>query len=382
MQSLFIDKPNELKQLCQQLQDSPFLSVDTEFVRERTYYPRLALIQIGNEEVAACIDPLAIDDLTPLKTLFQNPAITKVFHAASQDMEIFQFLFGELPTPAFDTQIAAAVLGIGEQVGYANLVKAVLDIDLDKSQTRTDWLQRPLAQKQIRYAEDDVRYLTQIYPKLMEQLTALDRLHWLDEDFQALTDIKRYLPNPDKIWRKVKGVNRLKGVQLAILQAVARWREEVAMDADRPRRRIIGDELLIDMARLKPANRAALSKLRGIAPSIVERHGERLVSLISKAQQLPREQWPSLPSYIRLDAAQEAQVDALNAIVKLCAAQYNINATNLVNRKELERLVSGERDLPVLQGWRRHHGGEQLLAFIEGNSSLQMADGALRLNLR
>ena len=382
MQSLFIDKLDDLKQLCQQLQDSPFLSIDTEFVRERTYYPRLALIQIGNEEVAACIDPLAIDDLTPIKQLFQNPTITKVFHAASQDMEIFQFLFGELPTPSFDTQIAAAVLGIGEQIGYANLVKEMLGIELDKSQSRTDWLQRPLAKRQIRYAEDDVRYLTQIYPKLIERLDQLNRRHWLDEDFQALTDSRRYQPNPDKIWRKVKGVNRLKGAQLAIIQAVARWREEVAMEIDRPRRRIIGDELLVDMARIKPDNRAALAKLRGISPSIVERYGETLVALIKQAQQLPREQWPSLPRFVRLTAAQDAQVDALSAIIKLCAAQYNINATNLVNRKELERLVTGERDLAILQGWRKHHGGEQLLQFIEGKSMLTITDNELNLNPR
>ncbi len=380
MQSLFIDTSDDLKQLCERLQDSPFLAVDTEFVRERTYYPRLALIQIGNEEVAACIDPLAIDDLTPIRQLFQNPAITKVFHAASQDMEIFLFLFNELPTPSFDTQIAAAVLGIGEQIGYANLVKEVLNVDLDKSQTRTDWLQRPLAAKQIRYAEDDVRYLTQMYPLIIKQLEQLDRLHWLDEDFNTLTDARRYRPDPDKIWRKVKGVNRLKGVQLAILQAVARWREELAMKLDRPRRRVIGDELLLDMARLKPNNLNALSKLRGISPSIVERHGETLLALITAAQQRPRDQWPALPSFVRLSAAQDAQVDALNAIVKLCASRYNINATNLVSRKELEKLVVGERDLPVLQGWRKHHGGEHLLAFLEGKSSLQVVDKALNLS--
>lgn len=377
MQSLFIDQPEELERLCQQLAHSQFLSIDTEFVRERTYYPRLALIQIGNEDIAACIDPLAIDDLSPIKRLFQNRAITKVFHAASQDLEIFQQLFDELPQPLFDTQIAASVLGLGDQIGYANLVKEILDVELDKTQSRTDWLQRPLSTRQIKYAEDDVRYLTRIYPILLKRLDELDRRHWLDEDFAALTDPARYQPNPEQIWRKVKGVNRLKGVQLAILQALAAWREREAMERDIPRRRVIGDELLLDMARQRPKNIDALSKLRGISGGFVGRHGESVLALIQQAQQTPREQWPKLPKIVRLSAAEDAQVDALSAIIKLCAARYRINATNLTNRKELERLVTGERDLAILKGWRLHHGGTLLLEFLEGRSALRIVDKAL-----
>ena len=379
MQSLFIDQPEELERLCQQLAHSQFLSIDTEFVRERTYYPRLALIQIGNEDIAACIDPLAIDDLSPIKRLFQNRAITKVFHAASQDLEIFQQLFDELPQPLFDTQIAASVLGLGDQIGYANLVKEILDVELDKTQSRTDWLQRPLSTRQIKYAEDDVRYLTRIYPILLKRLDELDRRHWLDEDFAALTDPARYQPNPEQIWRKVKGVNRLKGVQLAILQALAAWREREAMERDIPRRRVIGDELLLDMARQRPKNIDALSKLRGISGGFVGRHGESVLALIQQAQQTPREQWPKLPKIVRLSAAEDAQVDALSAIIKLCAARYRINATNLTNRKELERLVTGERDLAILKGWRLHHGGTLLLEFLEGRSALRIVDKALTI---
>ncbi len=379
MQSRFIDQPEELERLCQQLAHSQFLSIDTEFVRERTYYPRLALIQIGNEDIAACIDPLAIDDLSPIKRLFQNRAITKVFHAASQDLEIFQQLFDELPQPLFDTQIAASVLGLGDQIGYANLVKEILDVELDKTQSRTDWLQRPLSTRQLKYAEDDVRYLTRIYPVLLKRLDELDRRHWLDEDFAALTDPARYQPDPEKIWRRVKGVNRLKGVQLAILQALAAWREREAMERDIPRRRVIGDELLLDMARQQPKNIDALSKLRGISGGFVGRHGESVVALIQQARQTPREQWPTLPKIVRLSAAEDAQVDALSAIIKLCAARYRINATNLTNRKELERLVTGERDLAILKGWRLHHGGTLLLEFLEGKSALRIVDKALTI---
>ncbi len=379
MRSLFIDKADQLEALCRELAGAEFLCVDTEFVRERTYYPQLALIQLGTPELSACIDPLAIDDLTPVDRLFQNGAITKVFHAASQDLEIFQHLFGALPRPLFDTQIAAAVLGMGEQVGYANLVKEVLNVTLDKTQSRTDWLQRPLEKRQIRYAEDDVRYLARLYPEMVERLEAAGRIDWLDEDFDALADPRRYIPDPDAMWRRIKGVNRLRGVQLAILKAVAAWRERQAMKEDRPRRRIIGDELLIDMARLKPKNLAALGKLRGIQESFVRRHGETLLALIREALDSPRESWPTLPGFTRLSTAQEALVDALAAIVKLNAARYRLNGNSLANRKALEQLVLGERDLPLLQGWRRRHGGQELLDFIEGRATLRARGGALAL---
>jgi len=380
MKTLFIDSSSELESLCAELAHHPFVTVDTEFVRERTYYPQLALIQLGNPEIIACVDPLAIDDLSPLKTLMHDPRVTKVFHAASQDMEIFHLCFKQLPKPVFDSQLAASVLGLGDQVGYANLVKEIINVDLDKSQSRTDWIQRPLDPKQITYAEDDVRYLTQIYPIMLEQLSELNRLSWLDDDFASLTDEQRYIPQPDQMWKKVKGMKKLKGVQLSILQAVTGWREHQAIEQDIPRRRVIGDELLLDMAKLRPKTVEALAKLRGINGGLVNRHGKALINLIEQAQQRPREEWPKQPKFIRLDAAQDAIVDALSAIVKLCAAQHKINANNLVCRKELEKLVCGERDLPILQGWRLRHGGQLLLDFIDGDGTLRIDKMSLKFD--
>jgi ribonuclease D len=380
MTTSFVTTHQDLVQLCAQLTGSPFIAVDTEFVRERTYYPQLALIQVTNGDVIACIDPLAIDDLTPLKTLFADRRTTKVFHAASQDMEVFYHLFGELPTPSYDTQIAATLQGLGDQIGYAALVQEMLGVELDKSHSRTDWLQRPLSDKQISYAEDDVRYLAKLYPMQREQLAELGRLEWLDDDFNLMGDPNRYRPNPATAWLRIKGLNKLRGVQLAILEKLGIWREERAMEKDQPRRRIAADETLLDIAKLRPKSLQALGKLRDIPESLVNKQGEALLKCVTDAEALPREAWPKLHLPERLSSAQDALVDALQAIMKLSAHQHQISITTLTSRKELEDLVRGERELSILQGWRRHHGGELLLEFLEGKSQLVATASGLALN--
>jgi len=380
METRFISQADELEQLCQQLSQSEFVTVDTEFVREQTYYPQLALIQIADQQTIACIDPLAIDDLSPLKQLFSNPAVTKVFHAAGQDMEIFYLIFGELPQPLFDTQIAATVLGQGEQIGYANLVKELLDVDLDKSHSRTNWLQRPLDPKQISYAEDDVRYLSQLYPLQLKALEAQNRSDWLTEDFASLANPARYQSDPDMAWRKIKGLNKLKGLQLAVLQKLSAWREQQAIDKDKPRRWIAADVIMLDIAKLRPKDITALEKIRGIPANLVQRNGDKLLQCIREAEAMPKEEWPSLPRPKRLTPGQDALVDVLSAIIKLNAQQYQITPTTLASRKELEQLVHGESDLAILSGWRRHHGGEQLLAFLQGDCQLSAQDKQLKLD--
>lgn len=380
METRFITQAAELEQLCQQLSQSEFVTVDTEFVREQTYYPQLALIQIADQQTIACIDPLAIEDLAPLKQLFSNPAVTKVFHAAGQDMEIFYLIFGELPHPLFDTQIAATVLGQGEQIGYANLVKELLNVDLDKSHSRTNWLQRPLDPKQISYAEDDVRYLSQLYPLQLQALESQGRSDWLKEDFTELANPARYQSDPDTAWRKIKGLNKLKGLQLAILQKLSAWREQQAIDKDKPRRWIAADVIMLDIAKLRPKDIPALEKIRGITANLVQRNGDKLLQCICEAEAMPKEQWPNLPRPKRLTVGQDALVDVLSAIVKLSAQQYQITPTTLASRKELEQLVHGERELAILNGWRRHHGGEQLLAFLQGECQIRSQDNQLKLD--
>ena len=234
MNALYVDTPQALTQLCKQLQHSPWFALDTEFIREKTFYPRLCLLQVANTQHLACIDVLALNDLSPLLDILYDPASTKVLHSAHQDLEIFYHLRGALPTPIFDTQLAATLLGLGEQIGYAALVKTLLKIDLDKSQTRTDWSCRPLDPAQLSYAADDVRYLGQIYQQQRQELEQRQRLDWLTEDFTALCDPARYRVDVDQAWQRIKGQQRLRGVQLAVLRTLAAWREQRASSLDRP----------------------------------------------------------------------------------------------------------------------------------------------------
>lgn len=374
---LFVDSNDELDKLCKQLQASNFLALDTEFIRERTYYSKLCLIQIADENIVACIDPLVITDLEPLRQLLFNTSTTKVFHASHQDMEIFYKLWGQLPTLIYDSQIAATLLGMGESIGYASLIKRVLDVDIDKAHSRTDWGKRPLSTEQINYAADDVRYLAQLYPIQKKQLQELGRLQWLDEDFSSLSRIDRYHVDPDTVWRKVKGIKKLKRGQLVILQSLAAWREQEAIKQDRPRRRVLSDEALVDLSRLMPDSPEKLASYRGISPGAQKSFGKALISVISSARQQPKDSWPELSSRQPLSNLQEAQIDAVSALLRLVADQCHITASSLATRKDLEQLVRGDRDLALLHGWRYQHAGQQLVAFLDGDISLYNDHGKL-----
>ena len=374
----YIDNLAALEHACQQLGLSQTVCVDTEFHRETTYYPKLALIQLADAQHTYCVDPLAIQNLQPLATLFANDKILKVFHAAWQDMEIFLQTFGTLPTPVFDTQIAAALLGMGEQVGYAALIQEYLGEDIDKSQTRTDWLQRPLSEKQIEYAGGDVYYLCKVYPMMAEQLRELQREEWLLDDFRALCNPQNYTPYPPDMWRKIKAYQKLRGVELAVLQATTAWRETTAQQRDKPRKRIISDDALVDIARQKPANAAQIFSLRSMQNArLTQDDANALITCIEQAKKLPQDDWPKLPKYRKLGVDEDALVDALTALLKQQAALHKINPASIAARKQLEELVSGERDIPLLQGWRMHHGGQILLDFLEGKTTLSVRNDKL-----
>jgi len=377
MSNLYIDQPEQLRDLCDQLRGVSWLAVDTEFIREKTYRAQLCLIQVGTHDIIACIDTIALPDLDPLIELFDDPDILKVFHAGGQDLEIFHDLTGRLPQPLFDTQIAATLAGFGDQIGYADLVRRMLDVQLDKSQTRTDWSKRPLHADQLKYAGDDVLYLGQIYEMLHRQLEEQDRLSWLDKDFAALGDPERYRINPDKTWRRVKGGTQLRGKQRHLLRALAAWREQRAMDADKPRRWILADDTLLAMARGAPTELEALGRIRGLSENLIRRHGADLLALIAQTQQQPAEAAPEPPRPAPLDRAQEGLVDALMGLLRLQSAQHGIAPAALGTRKELEALVRGERDIELLQGWRNEMVGETLVRFIDGQSRLVCQNGRL-----
>lgn len=379
MSVLYLDRQADLADFCASLRGVSWIALDTEFIREKTYYAQLSLIQVATDAVIACIDPLALDNLSPLLAILADPAVTKVAHAAYQDLEIFYHLSGAAPTPVFDTQLAATVLGYGEQIGYAALVKAILGVELDKSQTRTDWSLRPLSADQLAYAADDVRYLRDIYHKQCAELTRLKRLDWLTEDFQALSNSHRYAFEPEQLWRRIRGVQQLRGAQLAVLQALAAWRERQAISANRPRRWIAGDELLLELARQRPRSLEQLERLRSVDSGWLRRYGRVVLQLVEQAGDRPEADWPRLPLQRRLTPAQEALLDAMQAVVRLRGAEHAVSPQLLASRQELEQLLLGDPDAPLLHGWRAALAGRDVQALLRGEARLEVRAGALSL---
>ncbi len=377
MQTFYVETPETLRTLVDDLRGSPWLALDTEFIREKTFRPQLCLIQVSDGKLTACIDPLAIPDLTPLLDLIYDPAVTKVMHAARQDLEIFLGLRGDLPRPVFDTQLAATVLGYGDQVGYGSLVRQVLGIDLDKAHTRTDWTQRPLDPEQIEYAADDVRHLGPLYQRIRAQLDEKHRRSWLDEDFAILTDPRTYCTPPDEAWLRIKGAGKLRGVQLAVLRALAGWREQQAVALDKPRRWILKDEMLIELARQMPDSPAKLARMRGLEAPVTNRHGKVLMELISTARRLPSAEWPVLDLAERLSASQEAVVDVLAGVVRQVGADQGVSPAAIAGRRDLERLLLGDKEVPLLHGWRGVLVGQTLRAVIAGEAGVRVEGGRL-----
>lgn len=372
----YIIDADALTKFCDELLQHDTLYLDTEFIRESTYYPILCLIQIATEQRSVCIDPLTINDLSPLMDVLYNPKITKVVHAGRQDMEIFFQLTGKLPAPMFDTQIAAAFLGYGEQIGYGELIKRELGVQLDKSHSRTDWKKRPLSPAQLEYALDDVRYLAKAYPLLVEKLDALHRLQWVQEESAGLEQPDLYLNHPEKMWLKVKRSNSLRGKALAVLQKLAAWREQTAVDRDSPRRRILGDDVLITLARQQPSELDSLSRIRGLHPSFLKRYAEDVLEIIAQAPDKPDTEGLVPKPASSVDTA---LLDSASALLRLSAEQVGISPGVLASRADIEKLVRDHAAaIALMQGWRYEIAGKDLLQFLNGKGSLMVLDGRLK----
>lgn len=360
-----------LKSCCEKLGQHHFIAVDTEFLRERTYYPILGLIQLATPDHVFCIDPLALDNLDPLKELLFDENIIKVVHAGEQDLEIFFRLWGDVPKPVFDTQIAATLTGCGESIGYAALVYKLLNIELDKTHTRTDWLQRPLNDKQLSYAAYDVIYLAQLYPAMTSRLEEMGRLQWLDDDFRVLASKEKYTIDPDHVWHKVKGIGKLRGNALVVAARLAAWREQQAMQKDITRKRILADDALLELARLQPGNKSDLKRFRHLQHASVQQQLGELFRVIEEAMTLPKTMWPAIERKQPLKPDQEALADSLMTIVRLRASEESVATGAIASRKEIEKLVRGDRELALLSGWRLELAGKFLLDFMDGQTSLQ-----------
>ena len=375
---LITDEPALLAAI-EKMAAADFLALDTEFVRESTYFPKLCLVQVATVDQIWILDPLALPNLHIFWRFLLDYDKPLVLHSAEQDLELIFQSCGKLPRNLFDTQMAAALLGLGEQIGYAALVQKLCGVELDKTHSRTDWTQRPLSDEQIHYAADDVRYLREIYPKLRTMLAEQGREDWLAEDFRALSDPTRFITADDEQWKRVKHHQQLKGKQLAILQDLAAWREATARKQNLPRRWILPDELLVDLARIAPTSRGQLDRLRGWPKNAQNRYGDVLLELIQKSAQRPRSDWPVLRIPSRASQDEETILALLQAVIKHCAATQNIAVNTLANSSELLALLRGQQDLAILHGWRRRIAGETLLSVLDGRTALTVTDGRLCL---
>ncbi|NOQ64340.1 MAG: ribonuclease D [Methyloprofundus sp.] len=362
----FIDSVAELQVLCQTMRQEPWLAIDTEFLREKTYYPKFCLLQIATLEWVACIDPIALEgEMGELFEIINDPSIVKVLHSCRQDVEIFYQLSGKLPAPVYDTQLVAPLLGFQENPGYAMLVSGFLNINLSKIHTRTDWSQRPLSPEQVQYAADDVIYLAKIYIMMQEKLQALGREDWLKQDFEQLMNADLYDIPPENAWLKIRGKNKLTGKQLAIVQVLAEWREQVAKKDDRPKNWILRDELILDMAKLQPTDMQAIAQIRGINDGFIRRNGKQVCQLIKEAQDLPGVKLKTKTSSKKTQQ-QEAVLDILTGIVRLRADENSLNPVILATRKDLEALLVEGQESTVLSGWRYSMVGKELQSMLKG----------------
>jgi len=337
------------------------LALDTEFMREKTYRAELCLVQLADGPNAVCIDPLAIPDLASLVPLLTSPATVKVMHAARQDLEVLLPAVG-LVTPVFDTQIAAALAGHPSQVGYAELARRLLDVELPKAHTRADWSRRPLSPEQQEYALDDVRHLAALREKLLETLRGRGRLAWLEEELAALGNADALRVAPEDAWKKVKGLPTLDPARQALAKELAAWRERRAAERNRPRGWILDDAVLREIVLRLPRSIEALTTLPEMQESVVRKCGDELLALV-RAADIP-DPPPPLPRRERPDPSQVALVKRLADLANEVAKQLEISGEVLATRRELEKLAAGNRDVSLLRGWRAEVLGPRLLAAL------------------
>jgi len=376
-----ISDSESLKSLCERLSRSDFVAVDTEFMRENSFWPDLCLIQIGNEEEAAAVDPKADGiDLKPLLDLMvDNEEVLKVFHAGSQDIEIIYNLTGKTPHPLFDTQIAAMALGLGEQVGYSNLVENLVGKNLDKGARFTDWGRRPLDKRQIDYAIGDVTHLATLFPKMLEKLRRTGRGAWLDQEMERLADPANYENDPALAWKRVRITSRKPDV-LGRLKALAAWREVEARGKNLPRGRIMKDETLADVAAHPPADQEALARVRGLSAAWRNNDiGARMMAALAAARPLSAEELPAREDRSPGLGKEGALVaDLLKLLLKIRSRDSNVAARLIARSEELELLAAGRREgLTILEGWRFEEFGRDALDLVEGRLAFGVRGGKL-----
>lgn len=367
---IWIAQDQELAELCARWRQQAAIAIDTEFMRSETFYPIAGLIQVGDGRGCYLIDPLAITDFSPLRELLLDSAVTKVLHSCSEDLDVFQRLLDLVPSPLFDTQIAAAFAGYGFSLGYAGLVKAVLNIDVPKEETRSDWLQRPLSVAQLKYAALDVAHMLVVYGKLLQQLKATGRLQWVKEDCADLVTNARQPDDFTQAYRKVGFAWKLRSQELATLQQLCIWRETEARERNVPRNRLVKEPVLWEIARRQPSDLEQLQRIRDLPPRTLRDYGEQLLAIVAASGASDPASWPErLPPPLAIREA--AQLKRLKKHVRDLAEKLGMPVEIFVRKKEYEELLrSGlhgeEFVLPSrLQGWRFEVVGQTLLALAQ-----------------
>lgn len=376
---LMIADNSELADWCSRWQQLPFVAVDTEFVRTETFYPIAGLIQVGDGQDAYLIDPLAISDWSPMVALLENPRVTKVFHSCSEDLEVFHHLCGAVPQPLFDTQLAAAYLGMDFSMGYSRLVTALLGIELAKDETRSDWLQRPLSETQLQYAADDAIHLAELYRVLAPRIDQAGFTAWLLSDTAEQCAGVGIQQDLDQAYRSVKQAWRLRPDQLAVLQLLASWRERESRARNQARNRLLRETVMVPLAQRQPDSLQDLARLEDMHPRSVRQDGQFILDLIRQGKALPREQWPQrLPEPLPADA--NKVLKALRKVGQAHAARLGIAPEIMLRKKVLEAMVrtgypGGPYSLPAeLTGWRRELMGAELLQVANGTQENHDAD--------
>jgi ribonuclease D len=361
--TIWIDKDDELGRVADELRQAPWIGIDTEFMREKTFFPKLCLLQISAPAQIWCVDTLKIASLAPLMPAFTAGPVTKILHAARQDLEAIYLVTRNLVGPVFDTQIAAACIGMKPQLGYADLAKTLLNVSIAKSQTRTDWSRRPLSEAQLLYAAEDVRHLDEIATRLQNRLQALKREHWVAEDCGQLANAKLYDLDPERAWTRLKGVALLAPRAAAIAKALAIWRERIARERDSPRSWILSDTAIFNLALSDPRN---ADQMQAAAPETANFPASAAASLIETIRQSGTGSRDADADFVAPDLRptpeQKALINRLSLIVDQRASELTVSSEILATRGELKAMVMSGAETAALRGWRRAEIGERLLA--------------------
>ena len=355
------------------------LAIDTEFLRDKTYFPRLCLLQLATENATAVVDPFAIEDISVMRDVLLDDSVVKLFHAGRQDLEILYHDVGVLPVNVFDTQLAAALLGHTQQMGLGALVQAVLGVSLKKSDSFTDWSCRPLTKSQLEYAECDVLYLPRLYEKMSGNLARLGRLAWLEPDFADLVNPANYESDPRERYVRLKRASHLSRQQLSAAREVAAWREEQALKRNIPRRWVLTDEQIVEACKREARTIDDLFLVRGIKEHLSTRDARKVVALLVAGLSAPEDSWPSLSKASRNERNVDAEVDLMLALVRLRAKENGIALQTLASHDDLADLARGHDNVALLRGWRKELIGNELQELLRGTISLSIENGALKV---